>query len=87
MSQVGELVAYYIAAHTLAENVRYAHEYGSTDFDGAPSSTVQTSKNMFESKLAQADGHLSAVNGEDKKTSNHRGEDDSDAKDLFERRY
>lgn len=78
LCQVKQLTLYYTTSHSVAENVRYAHEYGSPNFDDIPSSTVHTSKSLFESKLAQAETLP--------RPKTPTREDNSNAKDMFEQR-
>ena len=74
---VNQLVTYYNCSHSLAENVRYAHEFGSMSFETVDSSTTMTSKELFEAKLAEAESTSGEV--KEDKTSN--------PKDLFEQKY
>lgn len=92
LTNLDDISEYYDRCYALAENIRYAHEYGSMSFDTAPTSTVQSSKKLFQSKLA---GNGSVVR--DKNAEGHvlipteASHDDTDsretAKDLFELRY
>jgi len=55
LKRVNQLQLYYHSAFTLAENLRYAHEYGSMTFESfqQPKSAA-TFKELFEAKVADA---------------------------------
>lgn len=80
---IDDQLAYYDSVTQLAENIRYAHEFGSVSFDVHQSSTVQSSKASFESKLNSV--KKVTTDSRDVKPSAEEVQS-SAAKDAFEQR-
>ncbi|XP_067933062.1 leucine-rich repeat and IQ domain-containing protein 1-like [Watersipora subatra] len=70
---VRQLPTYYELSYRLAENVRYAHEFGSNSFETPHSSPTISSKELFQTKLASVENGSHVVTAAS-----------PSAKDLFE---
>ena len=100
LSSLTQLASYYESVYSLAENVRYAHEYGTMTVDIPHSNEAEDSRDLFEAKLLGKTLEVkhepapqsaavidTAVHAEPRaRVNGSETEESTNAKDMFEKR-
>ena len=95
-----QLASYYESVYSLAENVRYAHEYGTMTVDIPHSNIAEDSRDLFEAKLLDktlevkhepapqlaAVIETAAYSEPEARVNGSETEESTNAKDMFEKR-
>ena len=100
LSSLTQLASYYESVYSLAENVRYAHEYGTMTVDIPRNHIADHSRDLFEAKLLDKTLEVkhepapesaavieTAAHGEPRaRVNGSETEESTNAKDMFEKR-
>ena len=100
LTSLTQLASYYESVYSLAENVRYAHEYGTMTVDIPQSNIADHSRDLFEAKLLDKTLEVkpehapqstavidTAVHAEPRaRVNGSETEESTNAKDIFEKR-
>ena len=100
LSSLTQLASYYESVYSLAENVRYAHEYGTMTVDIPHNNIADDSRDLFEAKLlgktlevkhepspeSAAVIETAAYSEPRARVNGSETEESTNAKDMFEKR-